>query len=37
MLAYALMLIVLMIARPGGLLGSRELTFGLGRRREKPA
>jgi branched-chain amino acid transport system permease protein len=37
MVIYSLMLIVLMITRPGGLLGSRELSFGWLRRRPRAA
>ncbi|MBI1796310.1 MAG: branched-chain amino acid ABC transporter permease [Candidatus Eisenbacteria bacterium] len=37
MVIYSLMLIVLMITRPGGLMGSREISLGWLRRRVKPA
>jgi branched-chain amino acid transport system permease protein len=37
MVFYSLMLIVLMITRPGGLFGSREISLGWLRRRARPA
>jgi branched-chain amino acid transport system permease protein len=37
MVIYSLMLIVLMITRPQGLLGSRELSWSMLRRRGRPA
>jgi branched-chain amino acid transport system permease protein len=37
MVIYSLMLIVLMITRPGGLLGSREISLAWLKRRPKPA
>jgi hypothetical protein len=36
MVLYSLMLIILMITRPGGLLGSRELDLGRLFRRRSP-
>jgi branched-chain amino acid transport system permease protein len=37
MVMYSLMLIVLMITRPQGLMGSRELSFAMFRRRRTAA
>ena len=37
MVLYALLLVIIMIVRPEGLLGTRELSFGLFKRRPKTA